>query len=104
MFINVFKPVISEESINAVTEVLKSGWIGLGPKTKKFEENFADYVNVKYAVGLNSATSALHLAMKLINLQEGDEVITTPLTFVSTNHAILYERGIPILQMFSLIL
>jgi len=94
--INLFKPKIYEESIEAVTEVLRSGWTGLGPKTKKFENDFSKYVNSKYAVGMNSATSALHLAMKLINLKEGDEIITSPITFVSTNHAILYEKGVPV--------
>ena len=96
MTINLFKPVISEEAIKSVSDVLRSGWIGLGPKTKQFEDDFSTYVGTKYSVGLNSATSALHLAMKLINLQKGDEVITTALTFVSTNHAILYEGGTPV--------
>jgi len=96
MSINLFKPVISEESIKAVTEVLQSGWIGLGPKTKQFEDDFSAYTGANHTVALNSATSSLHLAMKLIDLKEGDEVITTPLTFVSTNHAILYERGVPV--------
>ncbi len=94
--IHLFRPVISEAAIEAVSEVLRSGWTGLGPKTKQFEEDFAKFVGAKYCVGLNSCTSALHLALHLLDLKEGDEVITTPLTFVSTNHAILYVRATPV--------
>jgi len=65
------------------------------PKTKQFEDEFAKYTHSKYAVALNSATSALHLALSLFNIK-GKEVITTAMTFVSTNHAILYEGGIPV--------
>lgn len=93
--IPVFKPCIGEDEISAVGEVLKSGWIGLGPKTKEFESKFAKYIGTKYAVGVNSATSALHLALKVMNV-EGGEVITTPMTFVSTNHAILYNNAVPV--------
>jgi len=93
--IPVFRPSYDEEEFDAVKEVLKSGWVGLGPKTKEFEEKFADYIGVKYAVAVNSATAALHLALKVLEI-EGKEVITTPMTFVSTNHAILYNKGIPV--------
>lgn len=94
--IHLFRPVISEAAIEAVSKVLRSGWTGLGPKTKQFEEDFAKFVGAKYCVGLNSCTSAIHLALHLLDLEEGDEVVTTPLTFVSTNHAILYERATPV--------
>lgn len=93
--IPVFKPSMRTTEIKAVTEVLKSGWIGLGPKTKEFEEKFADYIGTKYALGVNSATAALHLAMKVLGVERG-EVITTPMTFVSTNHAILYNNAVPV--------
>jgi len=92
----IFKPNISEDAIKAVTKVLRSGWIGLGPKTKEFEDKFAKYVGAKYAIALNSCTAALHLALIISGVKEGDEVITTPLTFVSTNHVILYLRAIPV--------
>ena len=91
-----FKPNISEAAIEAVTKVLRSGWIGLGPKVEEFEEQFANYVGAKYAVALNSCTAALHLALVVSGVEEGDEVITTSLTFVSTDHVILYQRAIPV--------
>jgi len=96
MRVSLFRPVICEEAIEAVCNVLRSGWLGLGPKTQAFEKAFADYVGAPCCVGLNSCTSALHLGLHLLNLSSGAEVITTPLTFVSTNHAILYEKCRPV--------
>lgn len=93
--IQLFKPYHGEEEIDAVSEVLRSGWWGQGPKTAELEQKFAEFVEAPIAVSLNSATAALHLAMTVAEI-EGCEVITTPMTFVSTNHAILYNRGIPV--------
>lgn len=94
--IQLFKPKIREAAIESVAEVLRSGWIGLGPKTEQFERAFAEHVGAAYVVGVNSATAGLHLAMILAGVGPGDEVITTPLTFVSTNHVILYQGGVPV--------
>lgn len=94
--INLFRPYMCEEAIQAVGDVLRSGWIGLGPKTAEFEAAFARQVGARYAVGVNSATSALHLAMIIANVRDEDEVLTTPMTFISTNHAILYRRATPV--------
>ncbi|MDD4857768.1 MAG: GNAT family N-acetyltransferase [Candidatus Krumholzibacteria bacterium] len=94
--IPLFRPSISNEEIEAVTEVLKSGWWGLGPKTAEFEEKFAKYIGVKHAVGLNSGTAALHLALALLDLKRGDEVIVPPITFVSTAHAVVYNGAKPV--------
>ena len=93
--IPVFRPSVGDEEIEAVTEVLRSGWWGLGPKVKAFETAFAEFVGAQHAVGLNSCTAALHLALKVAGV-EGGEGITTPLTFVSSNHAILYNNAKPI--------
>lgn len=93
--IPLFRPSYGKDELNALKEPFKNGWIGLGPKTKEFEDRFAEYIKTGHAVALNSATSALHLALSLFNIK-GKEVITTSLTFVSTNHAILYEGGIPV--------
>ena len=93
--IPVFKPSFGEEELEALREPFKTGWIGLGPKTREFEVRFAEYIGTKYAVAFNSGTAALHLSLKVLGI-EGVEVITTPMTFVSTNHAILYNQGIPV--------
>lgn len=91
----VFRPSMGDEEIEAIAQTLRSGWIGLGPKTKEFEERFAEYVGTKYAVALNSGTAALHLALNVLDINFG-EVITTPLTFVSTAHSILYVNATPV--------
>lgn len=93
--IPVFRPSMGDEEIKEVASVLKSGWIGLGPKTQEFEEKFTKYVGAKYAIAVNSCTAALHLGLKIMEV-DGGEVITTPLTFVSTNHAILYNNAAPV--------
>ncbi len=93
--IPVFKPAYDNEELEALREPFASGWIGLGPKTRKFEEKFAQFISTKHAVGLNSGTAALHLAMQVMGVS-GGEVITTPITFVSTNHAILYNNATPV--------
>jgi perosamine synthetase len=93
--IPVFRPFHGEEEIEAVAEVLRSGWWGQGPKTAEFERRFAEFVHTPLAVSVNSATAALHLALKVAGV-EGGEVITSSLTFVSTNHAILYNNAVPV--------
>jgi perosamine synthetase len=94
--VSLLKPAIREEAIEAVSEVLRSGWLGLGPRTEAFEKAFAAYVGAPHCVALNSCTSALHLGLVLLGLPPGSEVITTPITFVSTNHAILYVGCRPV--------
>lgn len=93
--IPVFKPSFGREELDALKEPFKTGWIGLGPKTKEFEEKFAQYIGTAYASAMNSCTAALHLGLEALGIK-GKEVITTPMTFVSTNHAILYNGGIPV--------
>lgn len=94
--IQVFKPFMGQEECNAVAEVLKSGWIGLGPKTAEFEQEFAKFIGVKYVVGVNSCTAALDLALKLLGIRHGDEVIVPTMTFVSTAHIVAYNLATPI--------
>jgi len=96
MYVPLLRPLISEEAIASVVDGLRSGWLGLGPKTAEFEKAFAAYVGNRHCVGLNSCSAALHLAVRSLRLPEGSEIITTPITFVSTNHAILYERCKPV--------
>ncbi len=94
--IPLFKPSYSEEEVQAVAETLRSGWVGLGPKTAQFEQEFARYVNSSYSVALNSGTAALHLALLSLNLKRGDEVIVSPITFVSTAHVVEYVGATPV--------
>lgn len=94
--LNVFKPDMGDEEVAAVAEVIRSGWIGLGPKTAEFEKEFAHYIGVPYAVAVNSCTAALDLAVKLLGIKNGDEVIVPTMTFVSTAHAVAYNLGYPI--------
>lgn len=96
MRIPLFRPVVCQEAIKSVAEVLRSGWLGSGPKTEEFERRFADYIGMPYCVCLNSCTAALHLGIRLLSLPPGSEIITTPLTFISTNHAILYNSCKPV--------
>lgn len=89
-------PLIGKEEINEVVATLKSGWIGTGPRVSKFEKNFKEYIGSKHAIALNSCTAALHLAMVSSGIGEGDEVITTPLTFCATANSILHAGAKPI--------
>lgn len=94
--IDLFKPSLGEEELNSLRDIFKTGWVGLGPKTKEFEEKFARYIGVKYAVGLNSATASLDISLKLLNINHGDEVIVPTMTFVSTAHVVAYNLATPI--------
>ncbi|TSC96858.1 MAG: spore coat polysaccharide biosynthesis protein SpsC [Parcubacteria group bacterium Athens0714_26] len=90
------KPDIGNEEIEAVTKVLKSGWIGMGPKCIEFEKLFAEYVGSKYAVAVSSCTAALHLSLAALGIGPEDEVITTPFTFVATVNAIEHVGAKPV--------
>jgi len=90
------KPYITEDDKQAVLEVLSTPYLSLGPKLPEFEELMANYAGRKYAVGVNSGTSALHLATKAVGIKPGDEVITTSFSFVSSANCILYEGAKPI--------
>ena len=97
MAIQVLKPKFHiDECLEAVKECLEKGWTGMGFKTVQFEEAWKDYTKHKFAYYINSNTVGLHLAVKILKMEngwnDGDEIISTPITFVSTNHAILYEN------------
>lgn len=95
-FIVFGRPQITKKDINEVVGVLKSGWIGMGPKTEEFEKKFAEYQNTKYAIATNSCTAALHLALDAIGIETGDEVITTPITFAATANVITHLGAKPV--------
>jgi perosamine synthetase len=88
--------VIRDEAVEAVAETLRSGWLGPGPKAAAFEEAFAEYVGVPACVAVSSGTAALQIALRVLDLPPGGAVVTTPLTFVSANQAILHERLRPV--------
>ena len=87
-FLPLSRPSIGEKEIEEVVSCLKSGWITTGPKVKLFEREFADYIGCKHAIAVNSCTAALHLALEAIGIQEGDEIITSPMTFAATGEVI----------------
>ncbi len=89
-------PHIGEEEIDEVVATLRSGWIGTGPKTQRFEALFADYVGAKHAVAVNSCTAGLHLSLLVPGIGPGDEVITTPLTFAATANVIEHVGATPV--------
>ena len=90
------KPIIGEEEIENVVEVLKSGMIAQGPKVEEFEKKFAEWVGAKYGIAVNSGTAALHVALLSCGIGEGDEVITTPFTFIASGNSILYTGAKPV--------
>jgi dTDP-4-amino-4,6-dideoxygalactose transaminase len=84
-------PVTGEDEWQAVKEPLMSGWLTSGPKVREFEELFAKRHQVKHAIAVTSATTALHLAMVALNIKPGDEVIVPAFTWISTANAVLYQ-------------
>ena len=96
-FLPFHKPWIDDDDIKEVVDTLRSGWLTMGPKTLRFEEEFGRYVGARHAVAVNSCTSGLHLALDVIGLQQGDEVITSVYTFASTAAVILHHKARPVL-------
>lgn len=97
MGIQLFVPTFKvDECLEEIRECLEKGWTGLGFKTVEFEEKWKEYTGLAHAHFLTSATAGLHLAVKILKMQnnwnDGDEIISTPLTFISSNHAIAYEN------------
>ena len=90
------KPIIGEEEIENVVEVLKSGMIAQGPKVEEFEQEFADWVGAEYGIAVNSGTAALHVALLSCDIGPGDEVITTPFTFIASGNSIVYTGAEPV--------
>jgi dTDP-4-amino-4,6-dideoxygalactose transaminase len=84
-------PAIEEADIQEVVDTLRSGWLGMGPKVHRFEQDFAAYIGCKHALALNSCTAGLYLALEVANIGPGDEVITTPMTFAATANVIVHR-------------
>ncbi|WP_460542376.1 DegT/DnrJ/EryC1/StrS family aminotransferase, partial [Echinicola sediminis] len=85
-----------EREENAVISVIKSKWISTGPKTHEFEKKFSQMLQVEHALAVSNCTVALHLALQLVGVKEGDEVICPSLTFVATCNAIRYVNAVPV--------
>ncbi len=94
--INIAKPIIGQEEIDNVVEVLKSGIIAQGPKVSEFEEEFAKWIGSDYAIATSSGTTALHTALLACGIGEGDEVITVGFTFAASSNSILYTGAKPV--------
>lgn len=90
------RPDVGEEEIRLVNEVLRTDWLSMGPKVGEFEKKFADYIGTEHAIAVNSGTSGLHLCMKSIGIKKGDEVITTPFSFIASSNSVIFENGKPI--------
>ena len=96
-FIPFNRPEIGEEEIREVVEVLRSGWLTTGERTKRFEADLCAYTGARYGQAVNSCTAGLHLALAALDIGPGDEVITTPLTFCATVNVILHQGATPVL-------
>ncbi|MCL0104460.1 DegT/DnrJ/EryC1/StrS aminotransferase family protein [Dehalococcoidia bacterium] len=95
-FIPLARPFMDEEEEQEVIDTLRSGLIATGPKTERFEREFAAYLGRKHAIGTNSCTAALHLGLLALGVGPGDEVVTTPMTFVATANSIIYAGARPV--------
>ena len=89
-------PEIGEQEIEEVVQTLRSGWISTGPRTKRFEQRFAEYVGARNAIALNSGTAALHVSLAACDIGPGDEVITSPMTFCATANVIVHLGATPV--------
>ena len=96
MNIRLFKPSLGKEELENISAAFDRSWVGLGPNVNEFENKWADYVGAKAAIGLNSATAALHVALMAFGFEEGKKVLVPSLTFASTACAVLYNRLIPV--------
>jgi perosamine synthetase len=96
MLVPLSSPDIIDEDIEAVVGVMKSRYLSIGPKIVKFEKKMAEYMDRKYAVAVNSGTSALHLIVRSLGIGEGDLVITTPFSFIASSNCLLFEKAVPV--------
>ncbi len=90
------RPVLGAAEEEAVLEVLRSGHLSLGPRVPAFEQSFAAYVGAAHASAVSSGTAGLHLALRAVGVTDGDEVVTSPFSFVASANAIAYERATPV--------
>ena len=89
-------PDITKKEIDVINQVLSTPFLSIGPKIQEFEQKIADYIGTKYAVGVNSGTSGLHLCIKSLDIKDGDEIITSPFSFIASANCALFERAKPV--------
>lgn len=89
-------PDITHREISLINQVLSTPYLSIGPKIKEFEERIASYTGTKYTIGVNSGTSGLHLCIRGLGIGDGDEVITTPFSFIASANCVLFERAKPV--------
>lgn len=95
-FCHFHRPWLGEEEEREIIDTLRSGWLTTGAKTHELEKRFAEYIGCKHAIGLNSCTAGLHLALRSLDIGPGDEVITTPITFAATANVIVHQGAKPV--------
>jgi perosamine synthetase len=91
------KPFIDDDELNEVVECMKSTWLTMGPRVEKFEKQARNFLGVKHGIAVNNGTAALDVALKMIDIQPGDEVIIPALTYIATANAVLYQHAKPVL-------
>ena len=95
--ISLSSPDITHKEVEIINQILSTPFLSIGPKVKEFEKKMADYIGVNHAVAVNSGTSGLHLCVKSLGIKDGDEVITTPFSFIASSNCVLFERANPVL-------
>ena len=96
-FLLFHKPFISEEEVDEIVDTVRSGWISMGPKTIRFENNFSEYIGVNKSVAVSSWTAAGHLSLEAFGIKEGDEVIVPTMTFPATAEIVCYFKAKPVI-------
>jgi perosamine synthetase len=96
-FLLFHKPFISEEEVDEIVDTVRSGWISMGPKTIRFENNFSEYIGVNKSVAVSSWTAAGHLSLEAFGINEGDEVIVPTMTFPATAEIVCYFKAKPVI-------
>lgn len=96
-FLPIARPHLSDDEIAEVVDTLRSGWLTLGPRTQQLEEAFARQTGASHAIGVNSCTAGMHIALLASDIGRGDEVITSSLTFAATANVIVHTGATPVL-------
>jgi perosamine synthetase len=96
MRVHLSRPDLTEKEITAIDSVVQSPMLALGPNLARFESSISSYIGVRHAIAVNSGTSGLHLLVRAFGIRDGDEVITTPFSFIASSNCILYERAKPV--------